>query len=251
MKIDNSIYDFEECEVSFIGVPRTNSKTPNLLSKKAPDLIRYALNNKDDYDDKTGMNVFDKLKINDYGNIKDVKSVIKKYSKQKLFFIGGDHSITKDVILNLKKKVKDLNLVVFDAHLDVREKGEENATFLKQIIDAGVKVHLVGQRVYAKDENEYVKKKGLRILDNINLKDENVYVSFDIDVVDNVYVPTCSTPEPFGKNLEYYNKILIKLCSDNKIIGFDFVEFSGNTYDITYSNIAGLIMNVLKTFLNH
>lgn len=251
MKIDNSIYDFFQANVSFIGVPRTDSKTPNRLTKKSPDLVRFALNNKDDYDKNTGKNVFDELKINDYGNVEDVTRVISGYGNQKLFFIGGEHTITKDIILSLKKKVQDLHLVVFDAHLDVREKGESNACFLREIIDSGVKVNLIGQRVYSKKECEYVKKKGLKILKDLNIKDKNVYVSFDIDVIDSVFVPSCSTPEPFGENLEYYNDLLCKICNNNNIIGFDFVEFSSEKYDITYSNIAGLIMNVLKTFLKH
>ncbi len=247
MRIDNSIYKFEESDLSFIGLPRVNSKTPNPLNNKAPDILRYAINNKDDYNHKTGKNAFDELRIHDAGNLKTIKSLMKKYNNQKLIIIGGEHSITKDAVMEFNKRVNDLHVVVFDAHLDVRSAGEPNACFLRELINNGVKVHLIGQRVYSKEEHEFIKKHKLKINNKINLRGKNVYVSFDIDVVDDIYVPSCSTPEPFGKDLRYYNDLLVKLAKQNNLIGIDFVEFSGETYDITYSNIASIIMNLLKT----
>lgn len=251
MKIDNAVHDFKHSDVSFIGLPIIKSRTPNKLSTKGPDLIRFALNNKDDFDEESGCNVFDKLRIHDAGDKKSIKGLAHDYSGQKLFILGGEHSITKNTVRELMKKVKNLHVIIFDAHLDARQEGEPNATFLRELIKSGVKISLVGQRVYNREELEYIKNKGLEILNSIDLKDENIYISFDVDVVDSVHVPTCSTPEPFGKSLEYYNNLLCNLIKSNNLIGIDFVEFAGEEYDITYSNTASIIMNLLKSLLNN
>jgi arginase family enzyme len=252
MKIDNSVYKFKESRVCFIGLPRTNSFTPRKLSSNSTDLLRFALNNKDDYDTKTKSNVFDNVKICDLGNVKDL-SFMKNYNNQSLFFLGGEHNIANEITNELMYKHKDLHIIIFDAHLDCRETGEPNATFLRKVIERMPKeqIHLIGQRIYSKEEEEFIKSKGLEIKDSVELKNKNIYISFDIDVIDDIYVPTCSTPEPFGKSLKYYNDLLTKLANNNKLIGIDFVEFSGEDYDITYSNIASIIMNLLKTFLNN
>ena len=246
MRIDNSIHDFEECSVCFLGITKSESFTPNPLNPLAPDLLRFAINNKDDYDFKDNKCCFDELKISDAGNIESLKDLMPEFSNQKLFILGGEHSITKECFNELKKKVKDLVLVVFDAHLDVRSRGEKNACFLREIIDEKNKVYLYGQRVYSKEEDEYIKSKKIKINNLAGLKNKKVYISFDIDAVDDCFVPSCSTPEPFGKDLKHYNDLLAKIVRNNDLVAVDFVEFSGKTFDITYSNIASVIINLLK-----
>ena len=248
MRIDNSIYGFEECNICFLGIPRIKSFTPNPLAKNGPDLLRFAINNKDDYDLSDNKCCFDELKICDLGNVKNLKKLMPKMDQQKLFIFGGEHSITKECFFELKSKIKALAIVVFDAHLDVRLEGEENARFLKKIIDkfGGKNVYLSGQRVYSKEEIEYIKAAGIRIGNLSGLKNKKIYISFDIDAIDDIFVPTCSTPEPFGESLKYYNNLLCKIIKENDLVAIDFVEFSGKTFDITYSNIASVIMNLLK-----
>jgi agmatinase len=246
--IDNSIYNFEECGICFLGINKAESFTPNKLAKKGPDLLRFAINNKDDYDNSDNKCCFDELKISDLGNLKNLNKILPKINKQKLFILGGEHSITKDCFLGLRNKFSDLALVVFDAHIDAREKGEDNACFLKKIIDKiGKKnVYLAGQRVYSKEEYDYIKKAGIRINDLRGLKNKRVYISFDIDAIDDIYVPTCSTPEPFGKSLKYYNDLLVDIIRKNELVAIDFVEFGSGKFDITYSNIASIIISLLK-----
>ncbi|MFA5303606.1 MAG: arginase family protein [Candidatus Nanoarchaeia archaeon] len=248
MRIDNSIYGFEECDICFLGINKTSSFTPNPLSKKGPDLLRFAINNKDDFDSSDNKCCFDELKISDLGNLKSINKLIPKLSKQKLFIFGGEHSITKECFLSLNNKFKELSLVVFDAHMDVREKGEDNACFLRSIINKieAKNVYLFGQRVYSKEEYDYIKSKNIKINDLAKLKGKKIYISFDIDAIDDAYVPTCSTPEPFGESLKYYNDLLVNLITENDLVAIDFVEFSGKTFDITYSNIASVIINLLK-----
>ncbi|MDD5054087.1 MAG: arginase family protein [Candidatus Nanoarchaeia archaeon] len=246
MKIDNSIYDFLECNVCFLGINLCESFAPNPLNPKAPDLLRFALNNKDDFDESDKKCCFDELKICDAGNMKSINGLMKNFNKQKLFIFGGEHSITAECFGELKKKINDLVLIVFDAHLDVRVSGEKNACFLRKIIDSEKKVYLCGQRAYSKEEFEYIKNRGLKINDLRGLKGKKVYISFDIDAVDSCFVPSCSTPEPFGRDLKYYNDLCVKLAHENDLVAIDFTEFSGKNFDITYSNIASIIINVLK-----
>lgn len=251
MKLDNSIYTFKQCDTAFIGLPLISSKTPNPLCKKAPDLLRFALNNKDDFVELKDKCVFDELKISDAGNLnlKKLEKVFNNHNEQKLFFLGGEHTITKFIVNSLLKK-HNFELVVFDAHLDVRKNGESNACWLREIIEKmPKKVHLVGQRVYSQEEHHYLKSKGLKINNNLNLKNKKLYISFDIDVLDSIYVPSCSTPEPYGLSMQKISELLRQLFKNNEILGIDFVEFSGKEYDITYSNIATIAMDCLKNLL--
>ncbi len=253
MKIDNAFYDLEESDVCFAGIPYIKSKTPVPLSKKGPDLLRKGLNNKDDYDVKSNKCVFDELRICDYGNI-EINRINNLFSKglgKTFFFLGGEHSITYHIIKSLSEFEKNFSLIVFDAHLDLRKNYEPNSCFLYKILDFFPfnKVFLSGQRVYSQEEYDYFRKKKLKRLNS--LKNQKIYISFDIDVLDSIYVPTASTPEPGGINIMEAEGLLTELVRNNKLLGIDFVEFASKKYDITYSNISYLVMTVLKTLLNN
>ena len=253
MKIDNSFYNLNECDICFAGIPYIASKTPIPLSVKAPDILRYGLNHKDDYDEITGKCVFDSFKICDYGSIKtsEVKKILCR--DKKFFFIGGEHSITLPIIKAFYDFNPDFYLIVFDAHLDLRKDYEPNACFLRKILDffPAERILLVGQRVFSQEEYDFMKENNLKRVSDVNIKGKKVYVSFDIDCLDSVFVPSASTPEPMGLSIEQAETLLKKIVKNNTLLGADFVEFASDKYDITYSNISYLLMSVLKTLLKH
>ena len=55
---------------------------------------------------------------------------------------------------------------------------------------------------------------------------DNVYISFDIDVLDPGILPATGTPEPGGFDWYEALTVLRKVCEQKRVIGFDLVKLS-------------------------
>ena len=119
---------FEDSEVVLIGIPDesgSRSKRKKGVSK-APDSIRMVSNERDVFgknrkvQSQTGII---KKKICDIGNVEKnmaKKTISKLVKKNKVpIILGGDHSITSEILAGFKN-LKDISLVYFDAHPDIR-----------------------------------------------------------------------------------------------------------------------------------
>ena len=102
----------------------------------------------------------------------------------------------------------------------------------------------VGLRGYAPDAEgfEWMRKQGIRyhsmteverrgwdavLTDAIKeAKDgpEYLFISFDIDCLDPVYMPGTSTPEPGGMTIHEALNIVRRLCAETNVVGMDMVE---------------------------
>ncbi|GAB5450949.1 MAG: agmatinase [Halioglobus sp.] len=52
----------------------------------------------------------------------------------------------------------------------------------------------------------------------------NVFISFDIDVVDPAFIPGTSTPEPGGLYMRETLPLVRRLCAETNVVGFELVE---------------------------
>lgn len=53
---------------------------------------------------------------------------------------------------------------------------------------------------------------------------EYLFISFDIDVLDPVYAPGTSTPEPAGMSIHDALKIVRRLCAETNVVGIEMIE---------------------------
>ncbi|TWU37233.1 agmatinase family protein [Novipirellula artificiosorum] len=53
---------------------------------------------------------------------------------------------------------------------------------------------------------------------------EYLFISFDIDVLDPVYAPGTSTPEPAGMTIHDALRIVRRLCAETNVVGIEMVE---------------------------
>ena len=53
---------------------------------------------------------------------------------------------------------------------------------------------------------------------------ENVFISFDIDVMDPAYTPGTGTPEPNGLTPRETFPLIRRLCAESNVVGFELVE---------------------------
>ena len=173
-----------------------------------------------------------------------------------IFGIGGDHSnsypLTKAYLQAKKAKGIRAAIIHFDAHTDllVERLGIDLCfgSWCTHILgDLHENHHLIqiGIRSSGKPKSHWentfgvkqhwaheIKEQGVdKIIDNIleQLKGENIdelYVSFDIDALDEIYASATGTPEPDGMTPEEAMKILKALSAQYKITGADMMEIA-------------------------
>jgi agmatinase len=219
---------------------------------------------------KIGIKTLKPFKIN-----KDIKKALKKMSdinkeilSKKLFpmTFGGEHSITPGCISPFVKKYKNLSLLHFDAHADLRESynGEKfsHASAIKRCLDyKNVSVISFGIRNISKDEIPYLKKNSSRInifwakdkskwnLDKFKklIKNKTVYLTFDVDGLDSSIMPATGTPEPGGLLWDETLNIIKIAAKNSNIVGADINELSPikgfNSYNFLVAKLAYKIIS--------
>ncbi len=219
---------------------------------------------------KIGIKTLKPLKIKKNINkaINQIAQINQKILDNKLFPItlGGEHSITPGCIKPFAKKYKKLTLLHFDAHADLRESyaGEKfsHASAIKRCIDhKNISVISFGIRNISAEEIPILKKNKKRIsiywakdkkkwnLKKFKkqIKNRDVYITFDVDGFDSSIMPATGTPEPGGIFWDEALEI-IKIASRNsKIVGADVNELAPikgfNSYNFL---VAKLVYKILS-----
>ena len=158
---------------------------------------------------------------------------------------GGEHSITSGSIKPFVDKYKQITLLHFDAHADLREsyQGEKfsHASAIKRCLDfKNVNVVSFGIRNLSQLEMNFYSDNKDRIeifwgkdkknwdlsqLDNL-FKDKTVYITFDVDGFDASVMPATGTPEPGGLLWDDVLPIIKKVCKISKVVGADINELA-------------------------
>ena len=249
--------NFDEAEIVIVGIP-DESKSHSLRkgTSEAPHKIREISSIRDTY--KRGNNISLGLpfsginkKVYDYGNIErsEVTQVIDKIvSKSKIpLSIGGDHSISAEIIKSVSKKHGQISLVYFDAHPDFvgSVQGYYGSVFHDVLPFIDIKSSIqIGVRTPEQEEINNIKKYDLTVITPfdiakngitkveetiLNKIGRNVYLSFDMDAIDPAYAPGVSVPVPLG--LRNTEAIILLKSLMKKVVGLDIMEVCPN-YDI-------------------
>lgn len=255
-----------------VGVPLDATGTYKPGTRFAPSQIRAAAANIEFYSLGAGL-ILEDVSLNDIGDItlppgdvegslRVIEEVVRGIRDEMRgsipIFLGGEHLITYPVVRALREELD--YLVVFDAHLDVRNEyyGSKfnHATFLRRLVEEGVKVVHLGSRAYSGDELEYVKRNDIEILNALNAVEGSlrgrrlgrVYVSIDMDVVDPAYAPGVGNPEPFGLAPTTLLRLLKELIeASDSVVGFDIVEVNPlmDVNDVTSVLAAKLVFELI------
>ncbi|OLC93736.1 MAG: agmatinase [Thaumarchaeota archaeon 13_1_40CM_3_38_6] len=249
--------NFDEAEIVIVGIP-DESKSHSLRkgTSEAPHKIREISSIRDTY--KRGNNISLGLpfsginkKVYDYGNIErsEVTKVIDKIvSKSKIpLAIGGDHSISAEIIKSVSKKHGQISLVYFDAHPDFigSVQGYYGSVFHDVLPFIDIKSSIqIGVRTPEQEEINNIKKYDLTVITPFDIAKNgitkveetilnkigtSVYVSFDMDAIDPAYAPGVSVPVPLG--LRNTEAIILLKSLMKKVVGLDIMEVCPN-YDI-------------------
>ena len=147
--------------------------------------------------------------------------------------LGGEHLLTYSSIKALRPDC----LLVFDAHLDLRDEYLGNpwshACWLRRLLEEdGLKTMVYGARGYVEEEVEFARKRGIELGKRYGDVSkwvrgcENVYVSVDIDVFDPAIAPGVGNPEPLGITFPEFLRILSEALYKVPLKGMDVVEVS-------------------------
>jgi len=274
--IDNEVDFKEQVVVVPFGLEKTVSYGGG--TRNGPKEIIKASHQVELYDEelncepykKIGIKTLKPFKIN-----KDIKKALKKMSDinkeildKNLFPItfGGEHSITPGCIAPFVKKHKNICLLHFDAHADLRESynGEKfsHASAIKRCLDyKNVSIISFGIRNISKSEITFLKKNASRInifwakdKKNWNLqkfkkmiKGKTVYLTFDVDGLDSSIMPATGTPEPGGLLWDETLNIIKIAAKNSNIVGADINELSPikgfNSYNFLVAKLAYKILS--------
>ena len=180
--------------------------------------------------------------------------------------LGGEHSLTAGAIRPFVKKFKKIYLLHFDAHADLRNSYNGNkfshASAIRRCLDfKNVNVVSFGIRNISSSEIPFYKKNKKRIkifwakdklnwkLNNLKkiLKNQKVYITFDVDGFDSSVMPATGTPEPGGLFWDETIKIIKTATQAAKIVGIDVNELSPiKGFDSYNFLVAKLIYKILS-----
>jgi len=281
--IDNKFNFKEKVIIVPFGLEKTVSYGGG--TKNGPKEIIKASHQVELYDEELNCEPYKKIGIKTLKPFKiekNIKKALKKISiineeilNKKLFpmTFGGEHSITPGCIAPFAKRYKNVCILHFDAHADLRESynGEKfsHASAIKRCLDhKNVSVISFGIRNISKSEISYLKKNSSRINIfwakdklkwNLNkfkqlIKNKTVYLTFDVDGLDSSIMPATGTPEPGGL---LWNETLniIKIAAKNSnIVGADINELSPikgfNSYNFLVAKLAYKIIAYTFEFKN-
>tara|TARA_B100001741_G_scaffold93225_1_gene76486 strand:- start:143 stop:1018 length:876 start_codon:yes stop_codon:yes gene_type:complete len=274
--IDNKFNVKEKVVVVPFGLEKTVSYGGG--TKNGPKEIIKASHQVELYDEELNCEPYKKIGIKTLKPFKidrNIKIALNKMSKinqeildKKLFpmTFGGEHSITPGCIAPFTKKFKDICLLHFDAHADLRESynGEKfsHASAIKRCLDyPNVSVVSFGIRNISKSEISFLKKNSSRINIfwakdknkwNLNkfkklIKNKIVYLTFDVDGLDSSIMPATGTPEPGGLLWDETLNIIKIAAKNSKIVGADINELSPikgfNSYNFLVAKLAYKILS--------
>ncbi|QGU96613.1 agmatinase [Clostridium bovifaecis] len=243
--------EYDESKIVVFGAPFDGTTSFRPGTRFAPDVMRsesYGLETYSPYFDKdlTEINVFDAGDLEfGFGNTEKVLKMIKEFTQgivadDKIpFMIGGEHLVSYPAVEAVFEKYKDLRIIHFDAHTDLRDefKGERlsHATVLKRIWDfvGDGKMYHFGIRSGDGEEFRWAEKHVKLTKFNTDgledaikeIGDHPVYITIDLDVLDPSVFPGTGTPEAGGISFHEMMDAILAMQNLN-VVGADVVELS-------------------------
>jgi agmatinase len=258
---------FDESRIIILGCPFDGTASFRPGARFGPSAIRKA-----SWGIETYSPYFDRdltqLKVHDIGDLELplgekklaldlIRKALRKILSGKKFpvLLGGDHLITLPILEEVLQVYPNLHLLQLDAHMDLRENylGEtfSHSTVMRRAIDHMGKGRLFQIGIRSGTEEEFKLARKMKSIVSFGrgslrsmvkrLRNQPVYVTLDLDVIDPSLLPGVGTPEPGGLTFQTFISILKEL-QPLHVVGFDIVELTPD-YDPT--QISSLTASVI------
>jgi agmatinase len=152
--------------------------------------------------------------------------------------LGGEHTVSLGA-LRAVAPMEDFAVVSLDAHGDLRDSYQgsrySHACYLRRASELA-RCCAFGVRSISKPEMEYASDKALKLAFaerlladgvesiDIDFLPRNIYLSIDLDVLDPSIMPATGTPEPGGLGWYQLLRLIERVVSGRRVLGFDVVE---------------------------
>lgn len=180
-----------------------------------------------------------------------VREMLEKEACQRYIMLGGDHGVSFPSIRAFQEHYGEIGVIQWDAHHDVRnldDGGRTNGTPFRSLIEGGhlkgVNLVQIGIRDYAnaKEYHDYTKDKGIAVytmedvdqagilpiikkeLERLSKLVNVIYLSVDMDVVDQAFAPGCPAIGPGGISSRELLASISAAASHQKVKAMDIVE---------------------------
>lgn len=173
-------------------------------------------------------------------------NALKLCKEPKTIFLGGTHDITFSTFKAFAQLNKDASLLIFDAHSDCDEglSIPSHEDFVRALIEQKIispnRVLLFGLRKIYPSEKEFLQTSGVKQIylkdlkknpkkawkefNNFIKESKNLYVSFDVDVLDSAIMKATGYIHKGGLSVVQAKKFLLPSIKKAKVI--DIVEFN-------------------------
>jgi agmatinase len=186
--------------------------------------------------------------------------------------LGGDHSITDPAIRGLQDRVarRPFGLIVFDAHFDARPplEGKEHSGHwmktIEDVIDYSKVVQLgINAPIYSDYYMRSAEENGVLVRTPYEIRrrgwretveeavahagdgTDGVYISVDIDCLDQAYAPGTSVPNPCGLLAHEVVDAVFEISAATDVVALDITEVSPplDVLDYTSQVAAHIVLN--------
>lgn len=243
-------------DFALLGIPAHKTSLSPTSSHLTPAAVRDALARYSTFAESTNTDLRS-ISMTDLGDIDspdfaDGESRVANFvadllNKHKLIVaLGGDNSITYSLAKGLWNDVKNIGVITFDAHHDLRD-GESNGSPIWRLIQAGLpgkNIVQIGIADFA-NSSEYAqraKEHGVTVitraemrsatmpelirkaLDTAGMQGRDIYVDVDVDVCDRSVAPACPASLPGGISADELRHAVRLIASDKRVRALDITE---------------------------
>lgn len=247
------------CEIALLGLPddtgvRLNHGRPG--ARDGPRAFREALSRYGTTNELEVV-VFDAGDVAPRDSIEATHDAVTEKVRELLALdllpvcIGGGHDLTWPAIRAVAEKHPDLSGVYLDAHLDVREDVGSGMAFRKILTETSCReLYVVGLDRFAnsREHIDWFQSNSGRISDSFpEGLSGDVFVSFDLDVLNASIAPGVSAINPVGYDARFGDDTARSVGSMTNVRYFDIMELNP-VYDID-GRTARLAARLFLSFL--
>ncbi len=254
--ITDEFAQLETAKVVLIPVPYDGTSTWGKGADKGPEAFLAASENMEMYDIETGSEVYEQgihlaealtENTSPEAMVNAVHKTTKEYIKRNKFvtLFGGEHSVSIGSIRAFNECFDNLTVLHIDAHADLRESYEgtkynhacavHEASQTTNLVQVGIRSMDAIEKTFMDEEKTFFAHDMVNdeywIDKVVEACTENVFITFDLDVLDPSIMPSTGTPEPGG--LLWYETLefLKQIFEEKNVVGFDIVELCPNIAD--------------------
>ena len=248
---DIALSNKKSAEIFLQSIPYDGTSTWVKGADKGFEAFMNALENMELYDIETASEVYKKgihiaESLGSFESPDQMFNAVYQNTKKLLklnkflTFFGGEHSISIGIIKAFYEKFNSISILQIDAHADLRESYMGSKyNHACALHDANNNTHLVQVGIRSMDisEKQFLNRDNVFFAqdmfsnnqwmdESINLLNEKVYITLDLDAFDPSIMPSTGTPEPGGILWNDMLSYLKKVFKNRNVVGFDIVELA-------------------------